>query len=87
MGKLQFKNPDESGLNIHDAMVSSFHHSKTETLSHELRSDANNTTQIKERKDPVRTRSRVQEKGLDQTNLLSKYARVLCCSFELERGN
>jgi len=87
MDKPQFKNPDELELDIGHAMMSSPQHSRTETLPHELRSDADKTTQIEERKDSVHTRSRVQEKDLDQTSLLSKYARVLCCSFEQKTGN
>ncbi len=87
MGKLEFRNPDELELDVGRVLTGTSRHSRTETLPHELRSYADETTQIEEKGDSVRTRSRVQEKGLDQTDLLSKYARVLCCSFELESGN
>ena len=87
MGKLQLKNPDDVELDIGRARVCSFQHSRTETLPHELRLGAGKTTQIEERKDSAGTRSMIQEKDLDQMSLFSKYARVLCCSFERETGN
>ena len=87
MGKLQFRNPDELELDLGRAVAGTSRHSRTETFPHQWRSYADETTEVEEKGDSVRNRSRVGEKGLDQTNLLSKYAQVLCCSFELERGN
>ncbi len=87
MGKLQLKNPDELELRVGHARMSSLRHSRTETLPRKFGSDANRTTQIEETKEAIRPWPELQEKDLGQRSLTSKYARVLCCSFERERGN
>jgi hypothetical protein len=87
MRKLEFKNADESELDISQAVASSFQPSKKEVLPLEAALDSDKTAKIEARKDPVGLRSMIQEKDLDRPSLTSKYARVISCSFELERGN
>jgi hypothetical protein len=87
MRKLQFRNPDELELDIGQAMTSSLRQSRKETLLREAVLGSDKTTEIEARKDSVSSRSVVQEKDLDRPNLTSKYARVICCSFEQEKDN
>ena len=87
MRKLQFRNADEPEVDIGQAMTSSLRHSRKETLLREAVLGSDKTAKIEARKDPVGLRSMVQEKDLDRPSLTSKYARVISCSFELERGN
>jgi DNA topoisomerase VI subunit B len=87
MSKLQFRKPDELELDIGRAMARSLQPTRKEILPHEAALDSDKIAEIEASKDPVGMRSMVQEKGLDRPNLTSKYARVMCCSFEQEIGN
>jgi formyltetrahydrofolate hydrolase len=87
MRKLQFKNADESELDINQAVVSSFQQSRKEALPHQVKLDSHKMAKIDESKDSVSLRSTVQEKDVDQPSLASKYARVISCSFEQEKDN
>jgi hypothetical protein len=50
--------------------------------SDELRLDVDQLIDFKERKKSVFCPAKIQEQDLRRSKLLSKYAQVLCCSFE-----
>jgi hypothetical protein len=87
MSKLQFRKPDELELDIGQAMASNLQTSRKEILPREAALNSDRIAEIEASKDPVGMRSMVQEKGLNRPNLTSKYARVMCCSFEQEIGD